>query len=71
MQIFLATWQVLVPQILYILILCRFHLELSEVTNTQQHYLAARNRKEDCYGLLLLDLQQVGFLVNLVTIEVG
>ena len=46
-------------------------LELSVVTNTEHHLLAARNRKEDCYGSLLTDLQQAGFSVNLVTIEVG
>ena len=46
-------------------------LELSVVTNTQHHFLAARNRKEDRYGSLLLDLQHAGFLVDLVTIEVG
>ena len=46
-------------------------LELSVVTNTEHHLLAARNRKEDRYGSLLTDLQQTGFSVNLVTIEVG
>ena len=49
-------------------------LELSVVTNTQHHFLAARNHKEDHYDKydsLLLDLQHAGFLVDLVTIEVG
>ena len=46
-------------------------LELSMVTNTQHHFLAARNHKEDCYGSLLLDLQHAGYLVDLVTIEVS
>ena len=46
-------------------------LELSVVTNTEHHLLAARNRKEDRYGSLLTDLQQARFSVNLVTIEVG
>ena len=41
------------------------------VTNTQCHFLAASNRKEDHYGSLLLDLQHAGFLVDLVTVEVG
>ena len=45
-------------------------LELSVVTNTQHHLLAARNCKEDHYGSLLLDLQHTGFSVDLVTIEV-
>ena len=38
-------------------------LELSVVTNTQHHFLAARNCKEDCYSSLLL--------VDFVTVEVG
>ena len=46
-------------------------LELSVVTNTEHHLSAARNCKEDRYGSLLTDLQQDGFSVNLVTIEVG
>ena len=46
-------------------------LELSVVTNTEHHLLAARNHKEDRYGSLLLDLQHAGFSVDLVTIEVG
>jgi len=45
-------------------------LELSVVTNTHHHFLAAKTRKEDRYGLLS-DLQQTGYLVDLVTIEVG
>jgi len=46
-------------------------LELSVVTNTQHDFLAARNFKEDGYGSLLLDLQQAGFLVDIVTFEVA
>ena len=38
---------------------------------TQHHVLAARNRIDDCYGSLLLDLQHAGFSVDLVTVEVG
>ena len=46
-------------------------LELSVVTNTAgTSPLAARYRKEDRYGPLLNDLEQAGFSVNLVTIEV-
>ena len=39
--------------------------------NTQHHFLAARNHKEDRYDSLLPDLQHAGFLVDLVTVEVG
>ena len=46
-------------------------IELSVVTNTEHHLLAARNRKEDRYGSLLTDFQHIGFSANLVTIEVG
>jgi len=46
-------------------------LELSVVTNIQHHFLAAKTHKEDCYGSLLSDLQQAGYLVDLATIEVG
>ena len=46
-------------------------LELSVVTNTQHHFLAAKTRKEDRYGLLLSDLQHAGYSVDLVTVEVG
>ena len=46
-------------------------LELSVVTNIEHHLLAARKCKEDHYGSLLTYLQQAGFSVNLVTIEVG
>ena len=47
-------------------------LELSVVTNTQHHFLAARNHKEDRYSSLLLDLQHTGLLAaDHVTIEVG
>ena len=45
-------------------------LVLSVVTNTQHHFLAARNRKEDRCGSLLLDLQHAGFSVDLMTVEV-
>ena len=43
-------------------------LELSVVTNTQHHFLAARNCKEDRYGSLLLAIEHAGFLFELVTI---
>ena len=46
-------------------------VELSVVTNTQHHFLAAKPHKEDCYGSLLSDLQHAGYLADLVTIEVG
>ena len=48
-------------------------LELSVVTNTitKQHFLAAKTRKEDRYGSLLSDLQHAGYVVDLLTIEVG
>jgi len=35
-------------------------VELSVVTNTQHHFLAAKTRKEDRYGSLLSDLQHAG-----------
>ena len=41
------------------------------VTNTQYHFLAAGNCKEDYYGSLLLDLQYAGFPVDLVTVKIG
>ena len=41
------------------------------VTNTQHHFLVARIHKEDHYGSMLLDLQYAGFLLDLVTFEVG
>jgi len=50
---------------------CIVLLELSVVTNTEHHLLAARYHKEDRYGPLLNDLEQGRFSVNLVTIEVG
>ena len=72
----LPTRLVLVPQVLFHLIsylhtLSRSDvllastesivlLELSVVNNTQHQLLAIRNRKEDHYGLLLLDLQHAG-----------
>ena len=46
-------------------------LELSVVTNTQHHFLAVRNCKEDCYGSLLLELKCAGFSVDYLTLEVG
>ena len=45
-------------------------LELSVVTNTKKHLLAANFRKEDRYSSLLLDLAHAGISVELVTIEV-
>ena len=38
-------------------------LDLTVVTNTEHHFLAARNHTEDYYGSLLLDLQHTGFSV--------
>ena len=46
-------------------------MELSVVTNTEQHFVAASSRKEAHYGPLLLDLEHTGLSVTLVTIEVG
>jgi len=46
-------------------------LELSVVTNSQHHFVAAKTRKEDRYGSLLSDLQHAGYVVDLVTVEVG
>ena len=46
-------------------------LELSVVTNTEQHFMAASSRKETRYGPLLSDLEHAGLSVTLVTIEVG
>jgi len=83
MQIFLAIKQVLVPQVLFhtstlsrsdLMLVSTDYivlLEFSLVTNTEHHLLAARYHKGDCYGPLLNNLEQVGFSVNLVTIEVG
>ena len=45
--------------------------ELTVPTNTQQHLLAARARKEDRYSSLQYDLQLSGLTVNLVPIEIG
>jgi len=45
--------------------------ELTIPTNTQQHLLAARARKEYRYNSLLQDLQHTGFVVDLITIEIG
>ena len=45
--------------------------ELTVPTNTQQHLLAARVRKEDRYGSLLYDLQRTGLVVDLISIEIG
>ena len=44
---------------------------LTVTTNTQQHFLAARARKEDRYGSLLYDLQCTGLAVDLISIEIG
>ena len=49
--------------------ICLF--ELTVPTNTQQHLLAARARKEDRYSSLQYDLQLSGLTVNLVPIEIG
>ena len=46
-------------------------LELSVVTNTEQHFAAASSRKVARYGPLLADLERTGLFVELVTIEVG
>ena len=46
-------------------------LELSVATNTQEQFLAAKTCKEDRYGLLLSSHQHAGYVVDLVTIEVG
>ena len=40
-------------------------------TNTQQHLLVARAGKEDRYGSLLYDLQRIGLVVDLISIEIG
>ena len=45
--------------------------ELIVPTNTQQHLLAARARKEDRYGSLLYDLQRTGLVVDFISIEIG
>ena len=46
-------------------------LELSVVTNTEQHFVAVSSRKVVRYGPLLSDLERTGLFVELVTIEVG
>ena len=46
-------------------------IQLSVVTNTEQHFVAASSRKEARYGPLFLDLEHTGLSVTLVTIEVG
>ena len=45
--------------------------ELTVLTKTQQHLLAARARKEDRYGFLLYDLQRTGLVFDLISIEIG
>ena len=40
-------------------------------TNTQQHLLVARARKEDRHSSLQYDLRLSGLTVNLVLIEIG
>ena len=49
--------------------ICLF--ELMVPTNTQQHLLAARARKEDQYSSLQYDLQLSGLTIDLVPIEIG
>ena len=49
--------------------ICLFDLAIP--TNTQQHLLAARARKEDRYSCLQYDLQFSGLSVNLISIEIG
>ena len=87
MLIFLVTWPVLDPQTLFhqafyhaslsspdIVLISNDHitlLELSVISNTKQHLLAANFRKEDHYSSLHLDLEHAGLSVELVTIEVG
>ena len=46
-------------------------MELSVVTNTEEHFVAASSRKEARYSTLLSDLEHTGLSVTLVTIEVG
>ena len=46
-------------------------LELSVVTNTKHHFLAASHRKQDHYGPLLQDLKCTSLSIELVTVEVG
>ena len=57
------------PDIVLISNDCITLLELSVVTNTKQHLLAANSRKEDCYGPLLLNFAIAGISVELVTIK--
>ena len=45
--------------------------ELTIPSNTQQHLLTARARKEDRYASLLQDLLHTGLAVDLITIEIG
>ena len=49
--------------------ICLF--ELTIPTNTQQHILAARARKEDRCSCLQCNLQLSGLSVNLISIEIG
>ena len=46
-------------------------LELSVVTNTEEHFVSSSSRKVTHYGPLLSDLECTGLRVYLVTIEVG
>jgi len=46
-------------------------LELSVVTNNEEHFNAASSRKEARYGPIVSDLELTGFGVALVTIEIG
>jgi len=45
-------------------------LELSVVTNSEEHFKAANFRKEAQCGSLISDLELAGFTASLVTIEV-
>jgi len=46
-------------------------LELSVVTNSEEHFKAANSRKEAQYGSLISNLEPAGFTALLATIEVG
>ena len=46
-------------------------LELSVVTNTKHHFLAASHRKQDRYVPLLQDLKYTSLSIELVTLKVG
>ena len=49
--------------------ICLF--ELTIPTNTQEHLLAAKARKEDRYSSLLQDLRHTGLTEDFITIEIG